>query len=252
MAELVTIGRARFGATDRRDAWWAGPLATAAVLAGFVIYATFRAFMNKHYEVGELLSPMYSPNFAHWTPLPDWLSPAIVILWAPGGFRLTCYYYRKAYYRAFTQHPPACAVAEGHRGDYSGETKFPLILQNLHRYMLYFALLFLVFLWYDVWKSLWPAGKFGVTLGTLALILNTVLLSLYTFSCHSLRHLIGGKLDSFSSSALARFRYGLWRGVTRLNENHMLFAWTSLFAVIFADLYVWLVAAGTIPNVRIF
>jgi hypothetical protein len=32
-------------------------------------------------------------------------------------------------------------VAEGKRGDYRGETALPLILQNLHRYLLYFALL---------------------------------------------------------------------------------------------------------------
>src|SRR5262249_21709232 len=62
MADLVTLGRS-WGSTDRRDAWWAGPAATFVVLSGFVVYATVRALMNRHYAIGELLSPLYSPNF---------------------------------------------------------------------------------------------------------------------------------------------------------------------------------------------
>jgi peptidoglycan biosynthesis protein MviN/MurJ (putative lipid II flippase) len=34
--------------------------------------------------------------------------------------------------------PPACAVPDGHER-YSGETRFPLIFQNLHRYAFYAA-----------------------------------------------------------------------------------------------------------------
>src|SRR5205809_527998 len=83
---------------------------------------------------------------------PSWLrfSPAFFILWAPGLFRLTCYYYRGAYYKAFWADPPACMVSEP-RKTYLGEHSFPLILQNLHRYLLYFALVFLVLLAHDVW-----------------------------------------------------------------------------------------------------
>jgi len=248
-ANIVTLPT--LPATDRKDAWWAGPVVTFVVLSGFVVYATLRALMNEHYQLGELLSPLYSPNIAEWTPLPGWLSPALLILWAPAGFRLTCYYYRKAYYRSFVGHPRACGVSERpHRG-YRGETAFPLILQNLHRYLLYFALLVLVFLWHDVWKALWPEGRFGITLGTLVLALNAGLLTLYTFSCHSLRHLVGGKIDCFSCSAMNRTRHTAWKGLTKLNEQHMFWAWTSLFAVMAADAYVWMVASGTIPNLRI-
>jgi hypothetical protein len=254
MAE-ASLARSRpsWGTTDRRDAWWAGPLTTFAVLTAFVVYATVRALMNAdfHHLPTDLLSPFYSPNVGEWTPLPNWLSPAIVILWAPAGFRLTCYYYRKAYYRAFTQHPPACGVAEGHRGEYCGETRFPLILQNLHRYLLYVALAVLVFLWHDVWRALWPDGELGVTLGTVVLATNSALLTCYTLGCHSFRHLIGGKLDRFSGSGLVQIRHKGWKGVTRLNERHMLFAWTSLFAVMIADFYVWMVAAGHLTNWRL-
>ncbi len=251
-ADVVTARpRPRWGTTDRRDAWWVGPTLTFLVLSAFVVYATLRALMNQFYEAGELLSPFYSPNLEAWTPLPQWLSPAILILWAPGGFRLTCYYYRKAYYRSFAFHPPGCGVSEGARHDYRGETAFPFILQNLHRYLLYFALIFLFFLWHDVWKALWPDGHFGMTAGTIVLALNTSLLTLYTFSCHSLRHLVGGNLDCFSCTSFSRTRYGAWGAVSKLNANHMLWAWTSLFAVMFADFYVWMVASGRLTNWRI-
>jgi hypothetical protein len=253
MSEVASVSRphATLGSTDRRDAWWLGPAITFLVLSSFVIYATLRAFMNRDYEIGELLSPFYSPNLAHWTPLPQWLSPALLILWAPGGFRMTCYYYRKAYYRSFGAHPPGCAVSEGKKRGYRGETAFPFILQNLHRYLLYAALFVLIFLWYDVWKALWPGGRFGVTVGTIVLLANTSLLTLYTFSCHSLRHLIGGNIDCFSCSASTRARQKLWGRFSLLNANHMSWAWLSLFGVAFADFYVWMVASGRFVNWRI-
>ena len=110
---------------------------------------------------------------------PGWLpwSPALLILWAPGGFRLTCYYYRGAYYKAFWADPPSCAVGEP-RTRYLGEHSFPLIIQNVHRYFLYLALIFLVILAHDVWKALWfedpTTGQtsFGIGLGTLILAAN--------------------------------------------------------------------------------
>ena len=40
------------GATQRVDAWWAGPVATALGLGAFVVYATFRAFYNADYQLG--------------------------------------------------------------------------------------------------------------------------------------------------------------------------------------------------------
>jgi hypothetical protein len=243
------------GNTERRDAWWAGPLATAVGLGVFVVYATFRAFYNDGYVVehgpGELLSPFYSPLIQpDW--LPVWLSPAVLILWAPGGFRVTCYYYRKAYYRAYFLDPPACAVGEPRRR-YRGETHL-FLFQNLHRYFLYLALIFLLILAFDVYKSCrFPAeeGSFHVTLGTLVLAANVTLLTLYTFSCHSLRHLVGGNVDCFSCVALGQARSKLWRGASRLNPKHMHFAWASLFMVAFADLYVWLAASGMITDLRI-
>src|SRR5579859_2821328 len=137
-----------FGETLREDSWWAETIPVVLLLGGFGIYATLRAFEGRFYEWGPYLSPFYSPLIDahhHWWKL----SPALLILGGPLGFRATCYYYRKAYYRAFFFDPPGCAVAENSGHKYSGETKFPFILQNLHRYFLYLAVVFIAFLWHD-------------------------------------------------------------------------------------------------------
>lgn len=257
------------GATERRDNWAIGPTITGLLLITFVVYGTFRAIWAIWYDTyhigphtgrledhAYLLSPFFSPLITgDW--MPAFMSPAFFILWAPGGFRVTCYYYRKAYYRSLFLDPVACAVGEPGslcgvpRGKaYKGETRL-LLFQNLHRYFLYFALAFLVILFYDVILScMWPDG-FGVSVGTLVLLLNWVLLSAYTFSCHSLRHLVGGCLDSFSRGRFGKARYSMWTCASALNKNHMNYAWASLIVVGLADLYVWMVAAGVIPDIRL-
>lgn len=251
----TTSRAAGFGATHRRDRWWIGPLAVFIGLSLFVIYATFRVIYNADYVIdtatsAHILSPFYSPLII-WDGMPAWLSPGFLILWAPGGFRLTCYYYRKAYYRSFFLDPPACSVSEPPKRKYMGETGL-LILQNLHRYFLYLALAFLVILSIDVvYACIWPDG-FGVSVGTLVLLTNTVLLGLYTFSCHSLRHLIGGKIDCYSCVAFGEARHKMWKGVSKLNKNHMYWAWLSLFMVAFADFYIWMVNIGVFTDLRIF
>jgi hypothetical protein len=272
VAQTTDVAARRgFGATDRKDPWWIGPLATGLGFGAFIVYATFRAIYNKDYVLGAtttnltdhayLLSPFYSPLFVLPKPL-EWISPAFLILWAPGGFRVTCYYYRKAYYRAFFLDPVGCAVGEPgsfcgfKRGkDYKGETRL-LLFQNLHRYFMYLALCFLVLLFVDVVHScVWPTpggGKtFGVSVGTLVLAGNLTLLTLYTTSCHSFRHLVGGRIDQFSRALLGNVFYRLWTGASALNQNHMLWAWCSLFSVGFADFYVWMVASQTITDLRL-
>jgi hypothetical protein len=234
-----------FGATERNDNWWLQPLAQAMGLGLLGLYATWAAFQGNHYEYGNYLSPFYSPLFKPaWWPL----SPALVILWAPLGFRGTCYYYRKAYYRAFFADPVACAVGEMKSKGYCGELKFPFILQNLHRYFLYLALVILAVLWYDVLRGFSFNGRFGIGGGSLALLFNTSLLTLYTLSCHSLRHIIGGKLDCFSCAAVGGPRHKTWSVVSVLNGHHMAWAWWSLFAVCFADFYVRMCSMGVIHD----
>jgi hypothetical protein len=260
-----TLEERRFGATTRRDAWWVQPLLTFIVLSAFIVYATWAAFQGTHYEYGPYLSPFYSPllfgdsHHAWFGPQPGWwpgalpFSAALLILWAPGGFRVTCYYYRGAYYKAFWADPPSCTVGEP-RKTYLGENSFPLIIQNVHRYFLYLALIFICILTYDVWVALWFADpatgavRFGIGVGTLVLAINVVLLGGYTFGCHSLRHLVGGGRDEISRSRLCASSYAC---ATALNRRHTLFAWTSLFSVALADLYVRLCSMGVLTDVRI-
>lgn len=228
-------------ATKRHDNWWTEPTLVGIGFGLFIIYATFRAFQGHYYEVDNYLSPFYSPKLAF-----DWWkwSPAILILWIPAGFRATCYYYRKAYYRAYFMDPPGCAV--GHFGGhgYSGETRFPLVFQNVHRYMLYCALLVLGFLWYDAITSLFLNGTFRLGLGSIIYLANVMLLSNYTLGCHVFRHIVGGRLDCFSCpNGKSNANYGAWKFVTKLNEHHMFWAWLSLFSVGFADGYTALLAS---------
>lgn len=246
---LTTIGERRLGGTMRRDAWWLELLPAIILLNGFGLYATARAFEGKYYEWGPYLSPFYSPlvdPHHRWWPF----SPALLILIWPLGFRVTCYYYRKAYYRAFLLDPPACAVSEPNR-KYRGETAFPFILQNLHRYFLYGALIFLCFLWHDVFRACFFDGRFGVGVGTLVLFVNVSLLTAYALSCHSLRHLVGGKLDCFSCASFGGAQHTAWSWLSILNGRHMLLAWISLVGVGLADFYIRLVASGAITDLRL-
>ena len=257
----------RFGETTRRDAWWVQSAVTFFGFTAFIIYSTWAGYSNANYEFGPYLSPMYSPLLFGPSPhswfggpaQPAWWPPflhysaAALILWGPVGFRLTCYYYRGAYYKAFWADPPGCAVGEP-RKKYLGERWFPLVIQNIHRYFLYLALIFIVILAYDVWTAMWFADadgvrRFGIGVGTLLLALNTVLLAGYTFGCHSLRHLVGGARDEISKSAVCSASYACASG---LNRRHMLFAWLSLFSVGFSDLYVRLCSMGIWQDVRLF
>lgn len=245
---LVTLS---LGASDRKDAWWIGPLVSGLVFLTFVIYATWAAAQNEFYIYGPYLSPFYSPLFKpDW--LPRWLSPAFLILGAPLGFRLSCYYYRKFLYRAFLLDPPACAVGEGKGTGYRGERAFPFILMNLHRFFLYLAILVWAILVKDTVEAFIWEGQFGVGAGTIVMLINVILLGLYTFSCHSFRHLIGGKHDCFSRLAFGQQRHTMWRGVSWLNSHHMLWAWVSMFSVALTDVYIRLCAMHVIEDQRFF
>src|SRR5581483_11333627 len=202
--------------TARRDAWWAAPVATAGALTAFGAYAVFAAVEGKDYLYtrggARYLSPFYSPDLHAMFGLHLPFSFAFLVLWAPLGLRLTCYYYRKAYYRSFFWSPPACAIPDAPRR-YSGETRFPFLLQNLHRYFFWLALVVVLFLWWDALRAfVFPTAlgmRFGIGLGTLVLVANAALLSLYSLSCHSCRHICGGGLDSFRGSPL-RYRFSRW------------------------------------------
>jgi hypothetical protein len=254
------VSSGRFGETARRDRWWVAPVLTGAGLIVFGIYSVVVAVMGSDYLYtrggARYLSPFYSPDLKSWGVHLSF-SYAFFVIWVPLGFRLTCYYYRKAYYRSFFRAPPACAVAGLSGRRYRGETRFPLILMNLHRFFFYLATIVLGLLWYDAVRAFFFRGadgslRVGVGVGSLIMLANVVLLSLFTFGCNSLRHLVGGKLDCFSCSTVARTRHTLWRGVSVLNGRHMQWAWISLGGVGLTDLYIRLASAGVFPDLRIF
>jgi hypothetical protein len=253
-----------FGTTSRTDKWWAGPLGVFLGLLAFLVYVHWAMFQGEHYTYGPYLSPFYAPElwgtsphawFGDYPPFwPDFIpfSPALLILPFPAGFRFTCYYYRGAYYKSFWADPVSCAVGEP-RKSYRGENSMPLILQNIHRYFLYFALIFIGLLSYDVWLALWwetPGGgtEFGVGLGTLIMLTNVVLIAAYTLGCHSLRHIVGGRRDELSKAKVSDACYSC---VTGLNNRHQLFAWCSLFSVMLTDVYIRLCSMGYITDPRI-
>jgi len=305
MAQATVAGRREgFGATARTDTWWVGPLFVFLGISAFLIYGTWAAWQGNGYEIREdslspqkrggehfhdpgnkAVAPYLSPFFAPliydkngsehaWITgdlrrdwLPGWFpfSAGFLILAFPGLFRFTCYYYRKAYYRAFWADPPACAVGEP-RKSYWGENRLPLILQNLHRYFMYIALIFLLLLSWDVLLAFrWPTDRdgnllpnaghqFGLGLGTVLMAVNVVLLAGFTFGCNSVRHLVGGRLDCFScpnNVAKLRKRYTLWRWSTWFNNRHMEWAWVSLFSVGFTDFYIRMCSLGVWGDLRL-
>jgi hypothetical protein len=262
----VRVTVRRFGETSRRDVWWVQPLLVFLGLSTFLVYATWAAFQGDHYTFGPYLSPFYSPEIfgssshswfgpkpAAWpAALP--FSPALLILPIPAFFRVTCYYYRGAYYKAFWADPPSCSVGEP-RSSYWGENSFPLILQNVHRYMMFLSVGVLVILAVDVWQALWwidPAtgtSSLGIGVGTLLLATNVALLGGYLFGCHSMRHVAGGCVDELSRAPLGLRTYSC---VSCLNRWHMRWAWASLFTVGFSDLYIRLCSMGIWTDFRIF
>ena len=214
------------------------PLTTFVVFTAFVVYATWRAFSGRTTSSSRTsrrstrrasATACEASDFGQpfgWFPL----SAALIILIFPLGFRLTCYYYRKAYYRSFWLSPPACAVAEPHgkllRRDpvpADPQEHPPLLLVRRDRGR--------------ADPDLRPVLAFGpmegepegihMGLGTLILLVNIVLIWLYTLSCHSCRTLVGGRLRHFSKHPV---RYRLWTWVSRLNADHARYAWLSLFS----------------------
>ena len=151
----ITGKRESFASNSRTDNWWLAPALTAAGLLLFFGYLTFRAFNATYVWFDPYISPTVAPpvftpasgypgavpidhawfgaSLAWWPSFlpqsPTFFLPGLAI-----AFRVTCYYYRGAYYKAFFLTPPNCAV-RGISRRYHGE-KVLLIFQNLHRYTL--------------------------------------------------------------------------------------------------------------------
>ena len=257
----------RFGQTARKDAWWVMPLVTFVVFTSFIVYTTWALLQGDNYDYGNYLSPFYSPemfgNSPHACSGPgagpgcrsSSYSPAMLILIFPLAFRMTCYYYRGAYYKAFWADPPSCAVGEP-RNEYRGEAKWPLLIQNIHRYALYFALIFIVLLSIDAVKGFRfndPAtghAKFGIGVGSLVLLIERRAASAATRSAATRSATWSAAfIDTLSRSPARKKAYDC---VSCLNRHHPKWAWFSLFCVGFTDVYIRLCSMGVITDLRIF
>ena len=180
-----------------------------------------------------------------------WYSPTVAVIPFVGLFRLTCYAYRKDYHRHLFNHPQACGIPvrnDSMKRTYTGETRF-FRIENFHRYFLYIAVAILPFFYYDVYLSVVdPSTAPVLTLGGVILLANSILVTLYTFSCHSVRHIIGGRKDCFACPASNRVKGKGYRFQSLFNEHHEALAWISLAMFFFVDLYIRGVYAHIIPN----
>ena len=258
MAQAVAAPHRRgFLSTLRIDAWWFEPLLVAASLGIFFGWLTISIFLDRWaFEIGPYISPVYEPKLFEAKDS-IFLSPAMVVLLGPVPFRATCYYYRRAYYRSVFLSPPACAVGDVGK-TFKGESAMPLIVQNAHRFFMYVALVFIPILWFGAIRSFWNTEGIidgqsvdkgiGIGLGSIILCINAFLLMMYTFSCHSLRHFVGGGLDCFSCTKWTQTRKRAWDRVTLWNARHRAWAWSSLLFIVFTDLYIRLVANNVIPD----
>ncbi|HEY1826801.1 MAG TPA: hypothetical protein VGF87_02215 [Acidimicrobiales bacterium] len=240
-------------ATQRRDRWWLRPLGTALFLGVLTGYAVWAGLQTTHFATGSYISPLFSPcvaadcgTRANLVVIGSWWrwSPALLVMAVPIGVRATCYYYRKLYYRSFWLSPPACGVAEPHRSD-TGESRFPLVLQNIHRYFWGLSVLVGLMLTYDSVNAFRQPGGIGLGVGTGLILANTVAFWLYLLSCHACRHLVGGGLRSLASHPWRRVS---WRMTSALNAHHGGFALISLPLVMLTDGYIRLVAGGVFPD----
>ena len=246
--------------TLRADRWWIAPLVTFLGLMTFVVYATTRALTQKYFFAEgpgyHYLTPFASPcmsdtcgkaaEFGTLGTFPPLVPLAILTLPFLLLFRMTCYYYRKAYHRSFWLSPPACAVPEPHR-KYTGETRFPLVMQNAHRYFFMAAVVISLINTFDAVTSFHGEDGFGFGLGNVIIVVNVLLLWSYTMGCHSCRHITLGRINHFSKHPV---RYWLYQKASLLNGKHMQLAWTSLGTLMLTDAYIALVSSGTISDLR--
>lgn len=247
MAQPLAASSAR----PRAKAWewprWVEPTFTVVALSLFGLYSLWEVLFHQNGQYQNYLSPFFSPT-------QDWgirFFPAVWAVWVPLIFRGSCYYYRREYFRGFFRDPYACAVAE-HKRRYDGESRLPWSANNLHRYAWYLVFVVLVFLWKDTVSAFFfPHTGFGVGVGSLLMLVNVVCLTLYSFSCHAFRHMIGGGRDRFTRAGQPTAAYRVWHAVSQWNARHGSWAWISMFTVWGTDVYIRLLLSGVLSDPRL-
>lgn len=231
--------------------YWIEPTFTIVAFSCFILYSLW-AVMQPTGLYANYVSPYNSPPIGNWLHVP--FPPALLVAWIPLFFRGTCYYYRREYYRGFGAHPFGCATPERLGRRYGGERRFPWVFNNSHRYWWYLAVLVLIYIWVDTLHAfVFPEG-WGIGVGSLLMLANAILLTLYTFSCHAFRHLAGGRRDCYACPKAPQTppaRYRIWRRISEMNRYHGHYAWASMASVVLVDLYIRLLIAGVIPDLRL-
>ena len=244
----------------RTDRWWLQPLLTVVALRAVhrlldVPRVPERVLLLRALHLALLLAVHHDgvrgrhlPGAVHraGVDLPGPLHPG-----DPAGPPATCYYYRKAYYRSFWLSPPACAVAEPHRR-YTGETRAaaarpePAPVRALRRAGLQrdphlrrdprrsATRPASGATWASARSSCWPTRRCSGSTRCPATPAGT------------------SSAAGSTTSPGTRCATRLWTQVSQLNGRHAQFAWLSLFSVAIADFYVFLLATGTISDLRFF
>lgn len=200
---------------------------------GMLVFSIAALFVFPVKEYKGLIDPFYSPT--------------VLVVPIAGLFRLTCYAYRKDYYRHIFNHPLSCAADErlekSGRG-YSGETTL-FAFNNLHRYLLYAGIALLPFFYYDFYVSVTYLGGFILRFGSLLILLNALLLTLWVFSCHAFRHVFaGGNVRCYDCTLNPGIRKGFFNVQSLLNKRHEEWAFISLIVIVLVDLYLRALIAG--------
>jgi hypothetical protein len=109
----------------------------------------------------------------------------------------------------------------------------------------------LFFLWIDVVRAFTLRGHFFLGLGSAVMLVNVILLSLYSLTCHSFRYMMGGRIDRFSRAPAGRLWHRLVLLLNHANPQHGAWAWYSMFSVALTDVYIRLLMAGVIHEPRV-
>ena len=195
------------------------PLITFIVFSSFVVYVTWALLQGEHYHYGNYLSPLYSPElfgdsphavFGPWTlAVADPVHPLFAGDADPGlpaGVPHDLLLLPRRLLQGVLGRSRRLRRRRAARRATAARPSCRCIIQNVHRYALYFALLFIVLLSIDVVQGFrfndaaTGDATFGIGVGSLVLLINVVLIAGYTLGCHSFRHLVGGMLDTLSRS----------------------------------------------------
>ena len=167
-------------------------------------------------------------------------------------FFMTCYYFRYFGWRKFFSHPVKCGLNEKPDRKYEGE----FFLVKFHRIFFWLMLAFILihlteaiaesagvieynyrlFVPYVFPFTTETTEMQSVEVQTLGEIAEWFYISIafvFLFSCHFLRHFIGGTSFCFSCGRVGEARGKLYRVQTKFNNYHGLLFWLSISSIIF-------------------